>query len=199
MLTIIPEKEIIYDVFQYDIILIGTNCYNTLNNGFQHDIKINFPVVNEVNMGTKYGDPKKLGTIKVVEDSLIFCLCYISKGYNFQPHLYKDYLNYEALETCIYLINKNFKNKKVATTLIGGSRFDGNGDRDKILDILENNSTDIDLYVYDYEQIEYKIVNSRAWNAITEQIGKISVEEYYKIKKEHLWKVKHGIYNPQSV
>jgi hypothetical protein len=35
---------------------------------------------------------------------------------------------------------------------MGESRFDGNGDRDRILEIFNNTITDVDLTIYDYYQ-----------------------------------------------
>ena len=50
--------------------------------------------------------------------------------------------------------NIEFSGLNVATTLIGCSKYDGNGNRDKVLEIILNNSNDMNLFVYDYEQID---------------------------------------------
>ena len=108
MITIIKDMPLINDVFNYDVILVGTSILNSLGNGFQHQVKINFPVVDKINKTTNYGDNRKLGTVKVIDSTPIFCLCYINKSKR-RPDLIPDYLNYEALENCLKLINENFK------------------------------------------------------------------------------------------
>ena len=45
-----------------------------------------------------------------------------------------------------------YKEKNIATTLLGASRFDGNGDRDRIMEIFERTLTDVNVTVYDYFQ-----------------------------------------------
>lgn len=197
MINIVKDKDLIYDIFNYDVILIGTSIYCTLGNGFQHEIKINFPEVNEKNMESPYADPKKLGNILTInERNVTFCLCFINSG-RFRPDLKKDYLDYDALKQCLICVNNLFKNKKVATTVIGNSKFDGDGDYNKILDILTTYCTDIDLTIYDYEQQSVKDKNYQGWQNVKNSIGKISKEEYYKLKRKFLWERKHGIWNPQ--
>ena len=39
------------------------------------------------------------------------------------------------------------------TTVLGSTKFDGKGDRDKCLKIIEDNTKDLDLYIYDFPQI----------------------------------------------
>lgn len=156
-LTIIKNIDLIKDYDKYDVILIGTNIYNKMSDGFQLKIRKVEPMVLELNMGTKYADNNKLGKrVSLYDSTPIYSLCFIVKGYNFRPDKESDYLDYNALETCIKTANLEFQGKKVATTLIGSSIFDGNGDRVKILKILEENSDKIDLYVYDYIQNKYR-------------------------------------------
>ena len=198
MISVIKDKDLIFDVFNYDVILVGTSIYCSLGNGFQHDIKINFPVVNEANINSKYADPEKLGTILPIKDrNITFCLCYINSG-RFRPDLQKDYLNYDALNKCLTNVNKLFPNKLIGSTLIGKSIFEGNGNENKILDIVNNTCINCNITLYDYEQESVKDRNYREWQYIKSLIGKVSKEEYYKIKNDYLWRKKHGIWNSKS-
>ena len=60
------------------------------------------------------------------------------------------------MEKCLKTANNEFKGKKVLTTLLGSTRFDGRGEREKCLEIIDKNTKDLDLYIYDYEQISIK-------------------------------------------
>jgi len=154
MITIIEDVDLYDDIDKYDIVLIGTNIYGNMSQGFQRKVMLNYPYVQELNMRTKYGDETKLGTIIECknENMPTFVLLYINKG-NFRPDLKKDYLSYESLEKCLKLINILYKGKRVASTIIGASKYDGNGDKDKILNIITENTSNLDLTLYDYVQL----------------------------------------------
>ena len=153
-MRIIKDVDIYEHLKEYDVILIGTNVYCTMSQGIQLKIMLNYPYVYEKNLETKYGDIEKLGTILECknEDNPIFCLCFITKGYNFRPDLNKDYLSYESLEKCLKLVNIVYKGKRIACSLMGSSRFDGNGDKNTIISIFKSCLTDVDCTVYDYLQ-----------------------------------------------
>lgn len=153
MIKIIKDIDLFDNVKDYDIVLVGTNIYCNLSQGFQRKVMLNYPYVQEMNMSTKYADKKKLGTILECknEGSPTFLLLYITEG-NFRPDLKKDTLSYESLEKCIKLINILYKGMNIACPFLGSSRFDGNGDKDKILKIIENNSKNVNITIFDYEQ-----------------------------------------------
>ena len=134
MINVIKDEDIYWHFREYDIILIGTNIYCTMSQGIQLKVMLNYPYVYEKNLETKYGDIDKMGTILECksENEPTFCLCFIAKGYNFRPDLEKDYLSYDALENALKLVNIKYKGKKIACPLLGSSRFDGNGDKEKI-------------------------------------------------------------------
>lgn len=141
-----PTKRLIENFQKYDVILIGTHVYNSLQSMFQRELLLRFPIIDETNRKTKYGDLKKLGTRKTIYDTApIFSLCYISQ-YKRRTELVG--LDYEALENCIATANIEFRGKNIATMIMGSTKFDGNGDKDKILHILENNSNFINLDIY---------------------------------------------------
>lgn len=162
MIEIIKDIPLIQDVHKYDVLLVGTNIYGRLSNGFQFDVAEEFSFVKVADVNTRYGDIKKMGTILECQegDSPIFVLMYITKGYNFQPHKVEDYLDYESLERCLELVNIKYKGKTIASTIPGSYPWDGNGNKDKIIDIINKTLTDVNIYLYDYEEISRKAKQS---------------------------------------
>jgi len=199
-MTIIEDKDLIYDVKDYDVVLVGLNIMNTMGNGFPHKVAVSFKNVARSNKETAYGDPRKLGTVRVVKgnpDGPLFALCYISRG-RYRPDKIPDTVDYEALERCLQLVNKEFKGQRVATTIIGHSEFEGGDDRNRILKLLEEKLADVDLYVYDYEQIDYRLEDNLTYKTIkydyfSKRIGR---EEYYERKKRYAWERTMGLYVP---
>ena len=174
MVDIITEVDLFDHVSKYDAVLVGTNINYSMRHGFQRKIALNYPYVYDSNLSTKYGDLNKMGTIIECkkDNNPIFIICYINNNFNTRPDIIKDYLDYDALEKCIKLINVIYKGKNLATTMIGCRKFDGNGDKNKVIDIIKRNSNSINITLYDYVQK--------------------SKDEMYKeiLEKEHLIKEK---------
>ena len=136
-MNIIKDKDPIWETEKYDVILVGTSIYCMLTNGFQSKIRFKYPHVDDANNKTPFGDKRKLGkrlTVEPIEDGQpIISLLYIAN----YPHSKRVFVDYEALENALATANAEFKGKKVMTTLLGESAFDGNGDREKLLKIIE--------------------------------------------------------------
>lgn len=155
MISYIKDKDLIEHINDgYDYIIVPTNCYCRMSNGFSRKIKLLYPEVYQEDLKTKYGDDSKLGDIIKVseENGPNFLIIYINKGYNFRPDLKSDYLEYNSLEIVMKRINIELKGAKIAAPYIGCNKFDGNGDREKVREIFEKNNKNIDLYIYDYTQ-----------------------------------------------
>lgn len=167
MVKVIKDIDLYNDVDKYDAILIGTNINCSMSQGFQRKIMLNYPYVQEENMKTKYGDEKKLGTVLECKKEGLptFILLYIAKG-NTRPDINKEYLSYEALENCLKIINILYKGHNLASTFIGTSKFDGNGDNERVMKMISENTKNVNLTIYDYEQL------SRA-----DELKKIRTEE----------------------
>lgn len=148
MITIVKDKDAIWDTDNFDVLLIGTSIYNRLDGGLQSKIRFKYPLVEEANQKTKYGDVSKLGHRLTIEGTPTISLMYICK----YPTPKQESVDYEALERCLKTANAEFKGKKVLTTIVGSSIFDGNGDKDKCLKLIEENTIDLDITVYDYQQ-----------------------------------------------
>ena len=197
MVTIVRNKDLIYDVKNYDVVLVGVNIMNTKGNGFQYQVHLNFPKVYEAHRDTNYADVKKIGTVSVVPGEPTFCLCYISKG-RYRPDKVPDTVDYEGLESCLKLIADNFKGKKIASVLMGVSPYEGGGDKERILKIYKKVFKGMDITLYDYEQTDYlKDMNEEyKENARKRENNEITKEEYYNLKKDFLWRKHFGIYVP---
>jgi len=191
--TLIENKPLIEDIFSYDIILLGTGIHNTLGNGFLHDIKINFPFVDDAIKKTPYGDVRKLGTVTVIKHTPLFCVGFIHKG-AYRKDLKPDYVDYEALKNILELVDGRFSGQKIACTLIGCSPYDGGGNEEKVREMFNELSGQNEYFIYTYEQRDYRTVNNEKWSKIIEQVGKIPYEELRALKDRYIKERKYGIY-----
>lgn len=181
MVTIIKDKEAIYDTEQYDVVLMGLSTHNMFMGNFQGKMAVKYPIVEKVNDSTPYGDIKKLGKCITIHDNVpIISLMYICT----YPSRKDNFIDYEGLRKCLETANNDFKGKKVMTTLLGSTKFDGKGDREKCLKIIEETTKDLDLYIYDFEQITIKEEMKRQNRYFAK------IKEQVKGNKEQLEKVK---------
>jgi hypothetical protein len=187
MLEIIKDVDLMSEIKQYDTILIGTNVYCTLGNGVQRDIALNYPYVREDNYKTKYGDITKLGHILECsrENEPTIILLYICKGYTHKSKKGEtvDTLSYESLEHCLRTINKKYKGKRIACPVLGCSRFDGNGDKERVISMMETLLTDVNIVVYDYHQLSRDEKQMKCWKE-EQEVKKTDIEAYYQMVKE---------------
>lgn len=191
MLTIIKNREPIYETEDYDVVLVGVSTHNTLMGNFQGKMGIKYPIVEDVNNSTPFGDLRKLGkriTIDKVGKPII-SLMYICT----YPSIKSEFIDYKALENCLKTANAEFKGKKVMTTVLGTTRFDGRGNRRKCLKIIREYTKDLDLHVYDYEQIslrEESVRQSKYFSKLKAQYkgDKEMCKKIVELKKEMLKK-----------
>jgi hypothetical protein len=164
MVDIVIDESPIGHVHEYDGILIATNCYQVMRNGFQYEVVSKYPYVLECNYRTKYGDSGKLGDILECkeEGQPLFILMFTTFGYNFKGDE-KDFFDYDSLAKCLRMINILYKGQKFATTMTGCSAFDGNADKDAILKIINKEVKDFDLTLYDYKQLSNKDMRQRKY------------------------------------
>ena len=197
-INIIHNKSLIEDIFDYDVIVLGTGIHNALGNGFQYDVKINFPIVEQTVKKTPYADPRKLGTVTVINGKPVFCVGFIHQG-GYRKDLTPDYLNYDSLKNVLSLIDENFENKRIACPLIGCSKYDGNGDENAVLTLFKTLSDRNEYFIYDYEQRDYREVNNEKWNEIISKVGKIPYEELRRLKDEYIKIRKYGIHGAKNL
>lgn len=177
MLKIIKDKDPIWETDNFDVILIGTSIYNQLNGGFQSKMKYKYPMIDEKNRETKYADFSKLGTRITINDTPIISLMYIC-GYP-RPNI--DTVDYDSLTKCLLTANAEFRGKRVMATILGSSQFDGNGDKDKCLKIIEDSTKDLDITLYDYEQ-KKRADEIREQKMYLKSLQYTDIEKYNKLK-----------------
>lgn len=202
MINIIKDIDLAGEIGKYDLILVGTNTYCTMPQGFQREVMLDYPYVLEENMKTKYADRSKLGTcLECAEEGQpTFSLLFVTFGYNFRPDKESDYLDYEALDKCLKSVNVLYRGRKMATTVIGCTKWDGNGDRERVIKMMEEDLTDVDVDVYDYRQLSVQEVKKAfydeemALRGVDEQKRKKMVTERKKKAEERRKKNGHAGY-----
>ena len=193
MIEIVENRDLIYEVNDYDLILVGTSTMNNLGNGFQYKVGLNFPnVYDAAKTATKYGDAAKLGRVTIVGSEPSFALCYITKG-RYRPDLRPDALEYDALEHCLEIVKKYYGDCKIASTILGHSQYEGGGDKEKIIELFNNVLNHCDVTLYDYEQRDIKAEKKDAWKKVVEAVG---TPDYEQTKKAYFWEWGVGIYEP---
>lgn len=193
MIHIIEGRDLIYEVMDYDLVLVGTSINNTLGNGFQYKVGLSFPdVYHASKTASRYGDTKKLGKVDVVVGEPSFALCYITKG-RFRPDIKPDALDYEALEKSLRIIEKNYDDKKIATTIMGHSPYEGGGDKEKILEIFKKVFIHSEVYLYDYQQVDFRNEKILQWRNVE---NNLRTDDFERLKKEYFWEWNFGIYQP---
>ncbi|MBR6516939.1 MAG: hypothetical protein IKT40_08915 [Bacilli bacterium] len=189
MINIIKNVNLIEHVEEYDVVLFGSNLYCTLGDYFQEEVFCKYLYVYEGNLRSKYGDYDKLGTMMECsqEGNPTFTILYITRGYEIRKKGERnDFLNYDALRTCLEQINERYVGKKIAANVLGCNKLDGNGDKERVLAMMEEVLTDVEVDVYDYREISAfgkYVVDYK-------KIVHLKDTDYKKFKKE-LYKIRN--------
>lgn len=195
---LISNIELIPHIFKYEVVLFPMGINNSMNSGFAYEIALNFPEVKESENYTNYGDKRKLGTIhETVVDNIVFCACYIHGG-GFHKNKDGSFMEYHHLESCLNVVEKKYKNKKIATIVLGGNKTDGNGDRSRIIELIKKTFNECDIDVYDYEEVEYRTKLFKEIAALHKRFvdKEINGDEYIKERSKIEWRRRNGIFKP---
>ena len=193
MIKTVKDRDLINEVHDYDLILVGTSIMNNLGNGFQYKVGLNFPnVYDAAKTATKYGDVRKLGKVSIIEGEPSFALCYITKG-RYRPDIIPDALDYDALKHCLEIIAKHYGNLRIASTVLGNSQYEGGGDKEKIFELFNNVLGNCDVTLYDYQQISIDSEKKQSWQKVVDSVG---TDDYENVKKSYFWVWGVGIYEP---
>lgn len=195
--TIVKDKFLIEDIKKYTIVLVPMSANNSMNSGFAYEIGLNFPSIREKVQTTPYGDRRKFGTVSVFkDDGITFCICFMHTGGQSKQ---AEYVKYDSLADCLDLININFKGKTVASPILGSTKYDGRGDKEKIINIFKEHCTDIDLILYDYEERNFMDEIYYRTTTITQKFRRkeITHEEMMAEIDTIMWEKFNGILKPK--
>ena len=195
--TIVKDKFLIEDIKNYTIVLVPMSANNSMNSGFAYEIGLNFPPIREKVQTTPYGDRRKFGTVSVFKDEgITFCICFMHTGGQSKQ---AEYVKYDSLADCLDLININFKGKTVASPILGSTKYDGRGDKEKIINIFKEHCTDIDLILYDYEERNFMDEIYYRTTTITQKFRRkeITHEEMMAEIDTIMWEKFNGILKPK--
>lgn len=183
-MRIIKDKEPIFEVDKYDVVLVGTSVYGILTNGFQGKMANRYPYIVDENLKQPYGDLRRLGTrITITKEGYpTISLLYIS-GY---PKKGLHSLDYEALDKCLKTAAMEFKGERIITTVLGDTQFDGEGNRRRILNMIDRAFEGMDIDVYDYPQFNLKKEKAKLIEELKKQGISDSRERTEILKKQFL-------------
>jgi len=120
---------------EFDIILHGCNCYNTMGAGVAAQIAQQFPDAQLADNETVRGDAGKLGTYTIgMSGRLVILNCYTQYGMSRGD--VDDVFEYNAFERVLDKIQYRFGKWRIGLPLIGMGL--AGGDESRIMPMIEN-------------------------------------------------------------
>ncbi len=105
---------------QFDVIVHGCNCFNTMGKGIARQIKKEFPEAYAEDCTTKCGDAAKLGTITSVMTTRNGHQIIVVNAYTqYDYRGYGVHANYDAITLCFKEIKRQFAEKRIGYPKIG--------------------------------------------------------------------------------
>jgi len=195
----INNEQLIYHVFDYDVILFGMGINNSLQNGFSYEIALNFPAIVESENNTRYGDKRKYGTIHDTKiNNIVFCACYVY-DIGKKRNQASEFIDYTSLKESLKRCRRRYRGKKIACPIIGQDIYDGNGDKEKIIEIYNEVFDDsVDITLFDFKQVNFKEEIYKEMLSVRRKLGNgdINKGEFKEKLRQIEWKRRNGIFKP---
>jgi O-acetyl-ADP-ribose deacetylase (regulator of RNase III) len=131
------------DQGQFDVIVQGCNCFNTMGSGIARSIKEKYPNAYVADCSTRQGDYNKLGNYTCAQVGNLYVVnAYTQFGFN-APNSVEDVFEYTALAMILQKLaqewpNARFGFPKIGCGLAGGDEF-------RIMSMIEDFSRKIGL------------------------------------------------------
>lgn len=139
---------------QFDAIVHGCNCFNTMNSGIARQIREKYPIAFFYDCKTEKGDMLKLGSYthcipyEFEYNKSFFTIINAYTQYNYGTDSKK--VDYDALTLVMRKINFYFKGKRIGLPKIGAGLAGGNWNI--INKIIEKELIDCDVTVVEYKK-----------------------------------------------
>jgi O-acetyl-ADP-ribose deacetylase (regulator of RNase III) len=129
---------------EFDIIVQGCNCFNTMGGGIAREIRERYPHVAKVDMMTNKGDYMKLGTwtyenVIVKNGTVTFDIINAYTQYDMSTG--EDVFEYQAFDLIIQKLIHLHGEKRIGLPYIGMGL--AGGDKETILDMIEEFAFDV--------------------------------------------------------
>lgn len=128
---------------EFDVIIHGCNCFNTMGAGIAKAIRAEFPEAYEADHLTRKGDSGKLGTVstaQVSRDDNVITIVNAYTQYDWRGKGCK--VDYDAIAACFKIISDKFGNCRIGYPQIGAGL--AGGDWKKIAGFIESELGDAD-------------------------------------------------------
>ena len=136
---------------EFDIILHGCNCFNTMNAGIARQIAEQFPDANLADEETLRGDAGKLGTYTIgMHGRLVILNCYTQ--YDFSRN--NDVFDYHAFERVLGKIAHRFGKWRFGLPMIGMGL--AGGDPNRIIPMIEKFAEAVEAQGGSVTLVEYQ-------------------------------------------
>lgn len=120
---------------EFDVIVHGCNCFNTMGAGIAKTIRQTFPEAHEADCKTVKGSKDKLGTYtSAVSKNVTIINAYTQYGYWGKNN--PDLFEYEAFSKILKKLKTDFPGRRFGFPLIGCGL--AGGDEDRITGMLES-------------------------------------------------------------
>lgn len=175
MVTKIQNKELIKDVYRYDVVLLLMDIYNSMSSGFLKNVAVNFPDVRTIEAKNGYGDKRKRGTIFQIDsnDGVTFCVCYCSNN---------------LLDSCLEKVALKYNGCNIASILY-------NKDDIEIYEYYFGNSNNTNVTLYDDDD-DFNLKYFHKYQTLRNSYKQkeINKAEYIRQKDLLEWERTNGIY-----
>lgn len=129
----------------FDVIIHGCNCFNTMGAGVAKQIRHQYPIAYAVDSQTESGDLNKLGNYTSVKvGHLTIVNAYTQYGYH--PSVMT--VDYNALRSVFKQIKRDFAGQRIGFPKIGAGLAGGNWDHIATIIDEELNGEDYTVVVY---------------------------------------------------
>jgi len=136
---------------QFDVIVHGCNCFNTMGAGIALEMKKIFPEAYYEDYKTKKGDKRKLGNISYIEvERNSFKFIIVNAYIQYKYGGYKPNVDYKAVRNCMKLIKQKFTGKRIGLPTIGTGL--AGGEWGKISKIIEEELVNEDVTIVFFER-----------------------------------------------